>query len=109
MKILLDECVPRPLRKLLSDNEVLTAQEAGFGGIENGDLLRRAEGKFDLFVTADKNLRYQQNLTGRKIAIIELPTPDWSVLQKLEQQIQSAIDSIKTKNDYIEISLPKNF
>jgi hypothetical protein len=76
MKILLDECVPRPLRKLLVGHETSTAQEAGFGGIENGELLRRAEGRFDLFITADKNLRYQQNLTGRKIAIIELPTPD---------------------------------
>jgi hypothetical protein len=44
-------------------------------------------GRFDLFITADKNLRYQQNLSGRKIAIIELPTPDWSVIKKMEQQI----------------------
>jgi Domain of unknown function (DUF5615) len=78
VRILLNECVPRPLRKLLVGHEVSTAQEAGLGGIENGELLRRAEGKFDLFVTADKNLRYQQNLTGRKIAILELPTPDWN-------------------------------
>ncbi|MGH7952303.1 MAG: DUF5615 family PIN-like protein [Limisphaerales bacterium] len=108
MRILLDECVPRPLRKLLVGHEVSTAQEAGLGGIENGELLRRAEGRFELFITADKNLRYQQNLTGRKIAIIELPTPDWSVIKKMEQQIQTAVSSIRAGNEYIEISLPGN-
>jgi hypothetical protein len=84
-------------------------EKPDLAGVENGELLRRAEGRFELFITADKNLRYQQNLSGRKIVIIELPTPDWSVIKKMEQQIQSAVDSVQAGNDYIEISLPENF
>jgi hypothetical protein len=51
-------------------------QAQGWGGIRNGDLLQRAEGEFDLFITSDQNIRYQQNLTGRAIAILELSTND---------------------------------
>ncbi len=76
MKILLDECVPWPIHQLLSGHECATAQRCGWGGLKNGDLLLRAEAKFDLFITSDQNLRYQQNLTGRAIAILELSTND---------------------------------
>jgi hypothetical protein len=51
------------------------------GGFENGDLLRLAEGEYDLFVTSDQNLRYQQNLADRKIAILELSTNDWATIR----------------------------
>ena len=81
MKILLDECVPWPIHKLLAGHECLAAQQCGWGGIKNGDLLQLAEGKFDLFVTADQNLRYQQSLAGRRIAILELST---NKLRRLE-------------------------
>ena len=57
MRVLLDECVPRPLSKLLPEHEVLTVQRMGWSGINNGELLGRAEGEFDAFITADKNLR----------------------------------------------------
>jgi hypothetical protein len=63
MRILLDECVPWPMHKLLSGHACSTVQELGWGGIKNGDLLQRAEGEFDVFITSDQNLRYQQNLT----------------------------------------------
>ena len=69
MKILLDECVPSPLRKLLAGHECYTAQEMGWKSIKNGELLALAEGKFDLFITADQGLAYEQNLRGRRIAI----------------------------------------
>jgi hypothetical protein len=108
MKILLDECVPRPLRKLLPDHEVVTVQEAGWAGIENGNLLRRAEGQFDVFITADKNLRYQQKLASRKIAIIELPTPDWAILKNLGRTINEAVSALTPEKNYIEIQLPEN-
>ncbi len=65
MKILLDECVPWPMHKLLVGHVCTTAQKQGWGGIKNGDPLNRAEGEFDLFVTSDQNIRYQQNLSGR--------------------------------------------
>lgn len=75
MKILLDECVPLQVRCALPNHEVTTAQRMGWGGISNGDLLDQAEGEgFQVFILADKNLRYQQNLSGRRIAILELWT-----------------------------------
>ena len=76
MRILLDECVPWPMHKLLAGHECTTAQKRGWGGITNGDLLRLAETEFDLFITSDQNIRYQQNLAGRRGAIIELSTND---------------------------------
>lgn len=70
MKILLDECVPWPIHKLFAGHECTTAQKRGWGGITNGDLISRAETEFDLFVTSDQNLRYQQNLAQRRIAFL---------------------------------------
>ncbi|HXM68942.1 MAG TPA: DUF5615 family PIN-like protein [Candidatus Acidoferrum sp.] len=72
MKILLDECVPRRFSESLSGggNECLTVPEADFAGKSNGELLLLAEGRFGAFVTLDKGLAYQQNLTGRRIGII---------------------------------------
>ena len=55
MKILFDRCMPQPLRRLLADFEIRTAQEAGWGRVKNGELLKRAEGVFDVFLTADRN------------------------------------------------------
>ena len=66
MKILLDECVPSPLRKILGGHDWRTAQQMGWKNIRNGELLNLAEGEFDVFITADQGVRYQQNLTGRK-------------------------------------------
>lgn len=67
MKVLLDECVPWPMHRFLVGHECMTAQQCGWGGIKNGELLRKAEGQFDVFVTADQNIRYQQNLAQRLI------------------------------------------
>ena len=93
MTILLDENLPRGLRRLLSPRSVMTAQEAGYGGLENGQLaLAAIEGVFGILVTGDKNLRYQQNLTGRRLAIIELPTNRWPVLRTLQKEIIEAVD-----------------
>ncbi len=75
MRIVLDENLPRPLRRAFGpEHQVATVQELGLAGTSNGALLARLEGGFDVFVTADKNLRYQQNLAGRTLAIVELPT-----------------------------------
>jgi hypothetical protein len=62
------------MHKLLTGHECSTAQQRGWGGMKNGDLLRLAEGQFDLFITSDQNIRYQQNLAGRRIPILELST-----------------------------------
>lgn len=74
MKILLDESVPNVIKERLSHLAILTVQDMGWTGIKNGELLRRAEEQFDVFVTADQKLRYQQNLSGRKLAFIVIPT-----------------------------------
>lgn len=72
MRILIDECVPRKFKFDLSarGHDCSTVQEAGWAGKRNGELLGLAEHAFDLFLTLDKNLRYQQNLSGRKIAVL---------------------------------------
>ena len=82
MRIVLDECVPWPLAKHLTGHTCTSPQRSGWGGFENGDLLRVAEAEWDLFVTSDQNLRYQQNLADRKIAILELSTNDWATIRK---------------------------
>lgn len=76
MKILIDECIPRKLKLdlLAHGHECSTVQEAGFAGKRNGELIALAELSFDLFVTLDKNLQYQQNLAGRKISILIVRT-----------------------------------
>jgi len=74
MKVLIDECAPRELKRSLSNYgyECSTVQEAGWSGEQNGELLRLAEAEFDALVTLDTNLRYQQNLAGRRIALVIL-------------------------------------
>jgi predicted nuclease of predicted toxin-antitoxin system len=69
MKILLDECVPWPMHRLLANYSCANVQTRGWGGIKNGELLRLAETDFDLFITSDQNIRYQQNLAGHKISV----------------------------------------
>ncbi len=71
MRVLLDECIPRRLKNALSDHECRTVPEAGFAGQKNGLLISLAEAAgFDLFLTMDKGLQYQQNLEGHRIAIL---------------------------------------
>lgn len=72
MRVLIDECAPRTLKTFLSKegHECRTVQEAGWAGKENGELLTLAETAFDVVITVDTNLSYQQNLAGRKIAIV---------------------------------------
>ena len=77
MRVLFDQGTPAPLRRALAPREVSTAFELGWSNLENGDLLRAAEGRFDVFITTDQNLRYQQNLTARQLAILVLPTTNW--------------------------------
>ena len=95
MKILLDECVPWPLHKVLAGHECRTAQQCGWGGIKNGELLKLTETQFDLFITADQNLRYQQNLAGRRIAIIQLSTNKLRPPLAASEVIRAAIAGIQ--------------
>ena len=95
MNVLLDENLPLPLCPLLRGHEVFSVKYMGWTGLQNGDLLLAAEGKFDVLLLADKNLRYQQNLRDRKLALVELSTNRWPVLKDNVQAILAAIDSAR--------------
>ena len=95
MKILLDECVPIQVRNALSGHDVTTVQRIGWGGLSNGELLSLAEkANFEVFVVADQNLRYQQNLTNRGIAILELWTNHRPTLEQHFARIRQAIEGM---------------
>lgn len=107
MNVLFDGCVPRPLRQFLPSHNVQTAPEVGWAELQNGELLRAAEARFDAFVTSDKNIRYQQNITGRQIAILVLPTKRWPVLRTMTDRIADAANKPKP-GDFIELENNEN-
>ena len=103
MKVLFDVNMPRPLRREFPGHEVVTAQALGWGELVNGELLKAAEeAGFEAFVTADRNLCYQQNLSGRRIAIVVLPTNNLRVLTALTAAIRLAVEQLKP-GDYVEL------
>ncbi len=97
MHILIDECLPKKLKRELSGHTVFTVQEKGWSGIENGDLLRIAESEFDVWVTADKNIEYQQNLDRFDIAVVVLVAPRnrLDVLLPLIPQLHAVLQVIQ--------------
>lgn len=103
MTILLDACVPRPLRSLLPSHQIATAQEAGWGQLKNGALLAAAETKFQAFITSDQNIRYQQNIIGRNLAILVLPTNDWPTIKQHADGISVRVAALKP-GDFIELN-----
>jgi predicted nuclease of predicted toxin-antitoxin system len=102
MKILFDQGTPSPLRRLLKQHDVSTAHEMGWGELDNGELLTAAESEFDVLVTTDKNLRYQQKLAGRRLAVLILPTTSWPQLQAQQDQIAAAINALRS-GDVVEM------
>ncbi len=91
--------------KLLSEHSCSTVQDKGWGGIKNGDLLQRAEGEFALFITSDQNIRYQQNLIGRSIAILELSTNDIGRIEAVRSLVEEAVDKIQP-NEFKHLTIP---
>ena len=106
MRVLVDECVPLKLVRLLSGHTFKTAQEQGWGGFKNGKLLEVAEREFDLFLTSDRNLEYQQNLRGRKIGILLLSTNHWPTLKQHPSLVQAALDKLRS-NEFLRVEIPK--
>ena len=103
MKVLFDVNMPRPLRHELPGHEVITAQAMGWGELENGDLIDAAEkAGFAALVTADRNLRYQQNLAGRTIGIIVLPNNKLRLLKMIAPEIRRVLDTLRP-GDYVEL------
>ena len=95
MRILLDECVPWPMRRLLSQHSVTSVQAQGWSGIRNSELLQHAEADFDLFITSDQNIRYQQNLANQRIAILELSTNDLRRIRTAAKSIVAIVVKIQ--------------
>jgi predicted nuclease of predicted toxin-antitoxin system len=92
MRILLDHNLPRQLAKAPPDSEVATARSQGWDDLENGELLKAAEEKgFEVFLTGDKNLGYQQNLKGRRLAVIVVPVTNRPQLEPYYPQIREAV------------------
>jgi predicted nuclease of predicted toxin-antitoxin system len=96
MRVLLDECVTRYLKRDFTNHEVLTVEEAGFKGLKNSRLLQAASGQYDVLVTVDQNLEYQQNLKTFALAIIVLKAKrsTYPMLKPLMSQVLEAIEKI---------------
>ena len=93
-----------PLRNHLAGHDVVTAYEARWSELSNGELLAKAEEQFDVLVTTDKQLRYQQNLTGRRIAILVLPDANWLKLAPHAAKIATTVAAMQP-GSYFEIDL----
>ncbi len=106
MKVLFDTNVPAKLRNHLPGHEVTRAQKLDWGLLENGALLDAAEkAGFDVMVTGDKNMSYQQNLEGRKLSLVVLPYLDWRILRENTAPVSAAVDAA-TPGSFQRISEP---
>ena len=106
MKVLFDQGTPAPSKDYLVACQVFTAYELGWSTLQNGDLLASAEAKgFEVLVTTDTNLQYQQNLSHRKIAIIVLNTTSWPRIKSHLYAVQNAIQNVKP-NTFLEVEIP---
>jgi hypothetical protein len=106
VRILFDQGTPVPLRRSLPGHVVETAYERGWNMLENGDLLKAAEtAGFEAIVTTDQNLRYQQNLPQRQLAILVLMTTDWHLIRQHIAYVAKAVDQLGS-GGYIELPFP---
>ena len=96
MRVLLDECLPKKLKRKLPGHEATTVPERGWAGIKNGTLLRLAEAEFDVFLTTDRNLQFQQNLAVLNLAVIVLAAPNTklSSLEPLMDEVEQTLAAI---------------
>jgi len=109
MRILFDQGVPRGLTASLRGHEVTEARKLKWERISNGELLDLAEGEgFDLLLTTDKNVRYQQNLAERKISIVVLGNSPWWLVRQHLEAIAAAVNAA-APGSYTEIEIPFKF
>jgi len=107
MLVLLDQGTPVPIRPFLKQHTVQTTAERGWDTLENGELLKAAEAAgFDVLVTPDKNIRYQQNLAVRTIALIVLGNPQWPVLRLHVQRVVAAVNAARPGSS-TEVQIPE--
>jgi|SRR5580698_136697 hypothetical protein len=102
MRVLLDHCCPMGLRNHLPQHEVTTAYFLGWQALKNGELLNAAESSgFEVFLTADQSIRYQQNLAARNIAIVLLVPQDWPIVKKHLQEISALVAECKPRDFHV--------
>jgi predicted nuclease of predicted toxin-antitoxin system len=96
VRLLLDECIPRRLRRELPHHAVRTVPEMGWAAKENGELLRLAESQFDVLITVDQRLKYQQSVSGRNIAVVVLIAPrnKLEFLRPLIPQLEQVLSQV---------------
>ena len=105
MLILFDHVTPSGIARFLPGHSVTRAKDLGEDTLANGDLLAEAElAGFDVLLTADKSMRYQQNLRGRRIALVVLSTPQWPIVRLHSEKIAAAVNAA-TPASYIEVDL----
>jgi hypothetical protein len=106
MLVLFDHSTPSPLISFLIGHTVTEARDRGWDRLSNGDLLAEAErAGFDVLLTADKNIRHQQNLSGRRLAIVVLSTPQWPVVRLHIERIAAAVNAA-APGSYTEVNIP---
>jgi len=106
MRILFDQGTPVPLRRSLEGHVVATAYELGWSTVTNGELIRLAEQEgYELLMTTDTNLRYQQNLQDRSIAILVLTTTSWPRIRQATEAIQAGVATTMS-GEYRELLIP---
>jgi hypothetical protein len=106
MRILFDHNIPSGTARALVGHQVTEAIECGWQRISNGALIVNAEeARFDVFLTADKRIRYQQNLEGRRIAVVVIGNPTWRILRKHLDRVTVAVEAA-TPGGYTEVDIP---
>ena len=106
MRVLFDQGTPDPLRASLTAHNVSTAYEKGWSNLRNGDLLNAAErGGYEVLVSTDQSLKYQQNLSARRIGIVVLLTTSWPRIQGAIPSVVSAVDAA-VPGSYTEVEIP---
>ena len=106
MLILFDHGTPRGIARFLPNHTVIRARQRGWDQLSNGDLLAEAErAGFEVFLTTDKNIRYQQNLVGRRIAVVVLSAPQWPLVRLQVAEIAAAVNAA-TPGSYVEVGIP---
>lgn len=95
MRVLIDECMPHKFKLCLRPHDCRTVPEAGLAGTKNGELISLAEGRFDVLVTLDKGLEFQQNLAGRKIAILLIRSKS-NRMADLQQHVSACLAAIES-------------
>jgi hypothetical protein len=106
MKILFDNGTPKPIARRLAGHNVTHARQIGWHELENGELIQQAEkAGYDVLLSTDKNIRYQQNLAGRKIALVVLGNPQWPTVRLHLDKIAAAVNAC-TPGSYVEVEIP---